>query len=341
MAVKIDKYKDSRVLREQAKSYANLNRPIYNNGYTKDYDELYSDLAKSNYKYNADNDGAYRQWADQARALAGLAVASNYNQAQSLTGGYGSTYAATVANQGNERINQSVVNAQPNYMLADESIYQQELSRKQSNIEAAQNAIDMYNNNYNHKVDNYLARKDYLSKKTSNLVQEDYQQWHDDQDYKFSRLDVYQSLAEQKCAKYNKNKNNSGMKAYLNGLVKAGKITQYMADTLYDNYEYEAPKTASGSRSSSRSVSGSGSGSAFSKAKAWASSVSGSGSETADYDGLVNSMDPDVFQHLREVVVTGKNTTNRSGALEYLEEKVNDGTITEEQANAYIQLFLQ
>ena len=72
--------------------------PIYSDSYANQLGELYSKIKNgSAAEYSPENDIAYRRFADEYRALGALAAAQSIAQAQGLTGGYGSTYAADAA----------------------------------------------------------------------------------------------------------------------------------------------------------------------------------------------------------------------------------------------------
>jgi len=93
-------------------------------------------------------------------------------------------------------------------------------------------------------------------------------------DYELDKYDVYNKIAANKCSLYNDNGDNSGMKAYLNALVKQGAITKYMADNLYGQYKVKSSSGSSGGSGSSYASSGS----------SYASSgSSGSGTSSGDY----------------------------------------------------------
>ncbi|MCM1286511.1 MAG: hypothetical protein NC213_09910 [Acetobacter sp.] len=255
--------------------------PAYQNSYADQLRDIYGQIKNGKtFDYDPKNDVAFRKFADEYNALSGLAIAGNQNQAQNLTGGYGSTYAPEVANQGLSSMKANADNAQPYFMLGAQEAYKVNNDRLNDMYSAAADAhndelnqyvnrVSAYNDMYstaagkysderNFGYDKYKDNRNFwadqyqFEQNTDNfnkeLVQKDRQ---NKRDYTLQSYSVYEQLAEEKASKYKNNKDNKGMKSYLNGLVKDGKITQYMADTIYDNYKYTASKTGSGGGRSS------------------------------------------------------------------------------------------
>ena len=255
--------------------------PVYQNSYADQLNDIYGRI-KNGYQYDPQNDTAFRRYAEEYNALSGLAIAGNQAQAQGLTGGYGSTYAPEVASQGLARLRESVNDAQP-------AFYQQGLDTIKSQYQAAADARNDELENYGKQADAYNNQYAMAQKRYSDLRDFNYNKFNDSRDfwanqykfeqdssnfnaelkqkntqnereYKLKSYDVYNSIAANKCADYNDKKNNKGMKAYLDGLVKAGKITRYMADNLYKQYKYTAPARSGGGRGGGRHRSGGGGG---------------------------------------------------------------------------------
>jgi hypothetical protein len=270
--------------------------PQYANTYANQINDIYSQIKQGNdFNYNPNNDAAYRRYAEEYNALAGLAVAGNQAQAQGLTGGYGSTYAPEVANQGLARMQAGAAGAQPAFLQAAQSAYMANQDQLNNMYQAAANAQKNELSQYQKAADAYNQRMAFARQRYGDAQKFDYQNYNDarnayakqyqfdtelaqkeqelafeqeqaERDREFKSYEVYNKLASTKCSEYKENMDNSGMRAYLDGLVKEGKITQYMADTLYNQYKYEAPSSGGGGgggggrRSSGGSGSGSGSG---------------------------------------------------------------------------------
>lgn len=235
--------------------------PAYKNSYASQLEDIYGRIKnREEFSYNPQNDAAYRQYADQYRALTGLAIADNQAQAQDLTGGYGSTYAPEVAQQGLARLNTGVEAAQPAFYQLAQSAYDvngDKLNDMYSAAAARRNdELDVYGK----RAALYNDRYAFAAQKYNDLREQAYQQYSDNRSYALAKYDTYNQLAANKCADFNEAKNNSGMKAYLNGLVKEDKLTKYMADNLYKQYKYTAPKSGGGGGGGRRRSGGGGGG---------------------------------------------------------------------------------
>ncbi len=280
-----DKYKKSNAAYQENNGIKNARNnlksitgkePAYQNSYSNQLNDIYNKIKSgTDFNYDPRNDAAFRRFAEEYNALSDLAIAGNQQQAQDLTGGYGSTYAPEVANQGAARIKDNVLNAQPYFMEMAQEAYKADNDRLNNMYNAAASArddeltefgrqADAYNErnklaqqqytdsrnfNYNKYNDNrnYWSKQYEFEQSTDNFNKELKQaNKQNERQYKLNTYDVYNKLAATKCAGYNEKKNNKGMKAYLNGLVKEGKITQYMADNLYKQYKYTAPKLSGG-----------------------------------------------------------------------------------------------
>ncbi len=259
-------------------------QPKYNKTYAQQLESAYSNLSKRK-DFDIANDEVYKQYAAQANALSGLAISGNQAQAQGLTGGYGSTYAPAVARQGMNRAYADNQASRADFALASQNIYNRESERLAYAADTAANASAQELDSYKQKLANAQANYGMAYDRYADTRDYDYTRFKDNQDYWANRhwfnedrsrynaeysmtdldnkrsyelktYDTYNSIAATKCSKYADAGNNSGMKAYLNGLVKAGKLTQYMADNLYDKYSEEinnayAPKQSSSDTSKS------------------------------------------------------------------------------------------
>lgn len=254
-------YKDSKGITNARNSLLAVQAPTYNNSFKDQIEGIYGKIKnRQDFDYNPDNDAAYRQYADQYRALVGLAVAGNQAHAQQFTGGYGSTYAPEVARQGEALINANVEAAQPAFYQLAQNKYDMETEqlrnmygaaadRRNAELEEFGRQADIYNDKYQRAADYYNMLEDrgydrYMGNREFNYNQQqmNIEQDQANKEYKLEKYDTYYNLAGNKCADYNAKGDNKGMKAYLDGLVKAGKLTQYMADNLYKSNEYTPPK---------------------------------------------------------------------------------------------------
>ena len=249
------------------------NTPMYTNSYANQLNDIYGRIKSGkDFNYNPDNDLAYRKYAEEYNALSGLAIAGNQAQAQGLTGGYGSTYAPEVANQGLARLQENAANAQPlfyqmaqnAYMAENDALmnqYQAAAAARNDELENYGRRADAYNNQYALAAQRYGDERDFDYTKygdNRNFWASQYDKSNEQSNFNkeltLKKYDVYNNLAANKCADYNSAGNTKGMRAYLDKLVKQGKLTQYMADNLYKKYEYTPPKTTTTTRTSSTRV---------------------------------------------------------------------------------------
>ena len=251
--------------------------PEFRDSYAERLRNLYQGIKDSGeFDYYAQNDAAYRAFADEYNALAQLMGAGNALTANSLTGGYGSSYSADVSNQGTARIAEDVRNAIPEFeRLAFETKTVNDDMLKAMYDSASKLRSDELSE-YSKLSDVYLNQLEAAQRNYSDARDFDYRRFSDNRDYwteqfnnevsnanrekelALKSYDVYNKLAQIKCDEFNEKKNNKGMRNYLDSLVKEGKITKYMADNLYNQNKYIAPKVSSGggySRGGSRSSS--------------------------------------------------------------------------------------
>ena len=242
---------------------------VFNDSYANSLRTLYNSIKNSpDFNYNAQNDLAYRHFAQEYNALSQLMGAGNAALANSLSGGFGSTYAADAANIGSQRIAQNAKSFIPEFeKLAFDShiansdylraVYQSALNLRDNELKA-----------YSDSAKNYLAQFDAARRYYSDERDFDYKKYSDNRDFtaenykteqensnadkklQLKSYGVYEKLAQKKCDEFYEKQDNKGMRAYLNSLVKEGKITSYMADNLYQKNKYTAPKTRSSSGSS-------------------------------------------------------------------------------------------
>ena len=246
--------------------------PQYSNSYENQIKKLYNQIKNNpDFEYLPQNDLAFRRYSDEYSALSDLAIASNLAQAQGLTGGYGSSYAPYVANQGLANMKENAEYAKPEFMemaqeayMANSDLYKKlydtaaaarddELEAYANSARAFQNEYDALYKKYSDKRDfdyeKYSDNRDFWAQQYANELENENRQ----KEYVFKKYDTYTSIAENKCADYKDKKNNKGMREYLNKLVEENKITPFIADNLYRKYKYVAPVRSS--RSSGRTPS--------------------------------------------------------------------------------------
>ncbi len=245
--------------------------PQYSNSYETQLRNIYNKIKNNpDFEYMPNNDSAFRRFADEYNALSNLAIASNQQQAQELTGGYGSSYAGDVASQGIAQMKENADYAKPAFMEVAEQAYQANsdlykklydtaASARDDELEGYVNAAKAYQREYDALQNKYADKRDFDYGKYSDnrdfwakQYETELENENKNKDLLFKKYDTWKSIAENKCADYKDKKNNTAMKKYLNKLVEEDKLTGYIANNLYRKYKYVAPARSSSSSSSSR-----------------------------------------------------------------------------------------
>lgn len=323
-------YSEGKTVTNQRNKLAQMNMPQYQDSYANQISGIYNQIKNGKpFEYDPHNDVAFRRFADEYNALSGLAIAGNQAQAQGLTGGFGSSYAPDVANQGLARMRESVNDTQPMFYQAAQQAYMADNDRLMDMYQAASSAradeLGEYVNQANAEQDRYnLAAQKYANSRDFGYQKygdnRDYwaqRYWNDveqqnfERDYQFKIYDTYEKLAANKCADYKDAKNNSGMRSYLDGLVSKGKLTKYMADNLYKQYKYTAPKSSGGgSRSKKRT----------------------SGYTGGDGDDVDLAQQADNTDYVEQFVYEHQNVGNYDRIMTDIDEWEKDGKLTKKQA---------
>lgn len=130
-------YKPNKKYLNQLKQ-AEKNEPIYRDAYKGFKDATVSNLENARFEFDAANDPAYQAYSQDYRLLGDIAAGASAENIEELSGGYGTTYSGTVAQQGLEGY------------LANEkailpSLYQQSRQGYQADIGAMVNKGNLYN----------------------------------------------------------------------------------------------------------------------------------------------------------------------------------------------------
>lgn len=177
-------YEEDEDIKKKRQSVLNVQAPVYNNSYADQVQKIYDKIkSREKFDYNTANDEAYKQYAAQAKALNGLAIAGNQTQAQGLTGGYGSTYADAVANQGLSRANENIRDAQPGFMLAAQNVYAKEGERLADMYNAAAIARDAELEQHNDAFNAYNDKYNLTYQMYADSADDAYNQFADERDY--------------------------------------------------------------------------------------------------------------------------------------------------------------
>ncbi|MBR2101022.1 MAG: hypothetical protein IJ927_06920 [Eubacterium sp.] len=312
--------------------------PYYQNSYANELKSIYQKIKEApDFNYSSENDAAYRKFADEYNALAALAIADNQAQAQNLTGGYGSSYADTVASQSLQALNESAENAKPQFLENAEAAYaanndalkelyqavsgasESELADYTSTAEAYNAALKAaqkeYGDTRDFDFDNQSQNRDFWAEQYANELENENRQ----KQLEFKKYDVYKQLAADKCADFRDKQNNKGMRNYLNKLVEQDKLTAYLAEQLYKQYKYTAPSRSSSGRSRS--------------GKGGSSSNKSNNNKFDWYEHL--NLNPNIIKDI--------NLNNRAGSFDAAVQRINlyvqQGKIDKENKIDYIYYY--
>ena len=250
--------------------------PVYLNSYARQLKDIYSRIKDSKgFEYSPENDSAYRRFADEYNLLSGAAVADNLKQAQQLSGGYTSSFAPEVAYEGLMRLKENASAAQPEFLMNAQNAFIANEDLYKNIYSAAANARNDELGEYINQSNAFNNQLQRALKRYADFRDMDYSKYSDNRNYfaqrnksetensnyekelELKKYDVYEEIAQYKCAEFKDKADNSGMKKYLDKMVSEGKLTRFMADNLYLKYKYTAPAGRSYSRSGSKSSSSS------------------------------------------------------------------------------------
>lgn len=319
--------------------------PVYSDSYSAQLSDIYGRIKDSReFSYSPDNDSAYRRFADEYNALSALAIAGNQQQAQELTGGAGASYAPEVSAQGLARIQEGAKDAIPSFLQNAEGAYMANEDLYKNIYQAISNAKKSELDDYSSLANAYNKYDAEMQKEYSDARNFDYGKYSSDRDFwstqyqnelegenaekklALKKYDVYEEIAENKCADFKEKQNNKGMKSYLDSMVKEGKLTRYLADELYRRYKYVAPavSSSSGGRSYSK------------RSSAGRKTSSKSKSEDELFDAFADWV-PD------ENIIKFINLNNRADsyttAINWLDYLIKKEKIEKYEKNLYVKYF--
>lgn len=162
---------------ERQMNLAETGQPTYYDEYANARDALVKDLENStSFKFDPVESGLYNNYAQDYRLLGNVAAAATQDVTEGLSGGYGTTYSGTVANQGLDT-----------YLASEKDIipqlYQQERQNYQQDIANKIQQGNLYNQLENQDFQQFLSELN---------------QWNTNRDYYYNKwLDDYHANATQ------------------------------------------------------------------------------------------------------------------------------------------------
>lgn len=141
---------------------ARQNKPVYSNSYGDQAEALHSQLTnRSPFTYSIDSDALFRQYRDRYQSLGRRAMEDTMGRAQSMTGGYGNSYAQTAGQQSYQEYLGKLSDVTP-------KLYEQALERYKQEGQALQ---DRYDRVKDLEAEEYSRHKDALDAYRKDLSQ--------------------------------------------------------------------------------------------------------------------------------------------------------------------------
>lgn len=277
---------------------------------------MQSILNRDEFSYNFNEDAFYQQYKDKYMQQGKMAMADVMGQAAALSGGYGSSYAATAGNQAYQASLQNLNDVIPELYQMAYDRYQQEGQDLYNQYGLLQGDRDRaygeHTDKYNQLMDALgIARGDYYD--GANLFQSEQANKNNIAGQEFNdAMSLWQSENDQawKQAEW-----DEAIRQY-NEQFDYQKDRDKVADEQWQK-QFDASTKGSGGSSGGSSGGGSGSG----------GSGSGNGGNTSGNGGSNKTSTAP-----QSVIDKAKGYTTEQGQADYLANEVNKGTITEDQA---------
>lgn len=284
-------------LREELEAAEKKKPGAYESAYQEQIDQiLNSILNRGEFSYDPAKDKLYQSMADQYRQKGQLAMRDTMGNAAALTGGYGSSYAATAGSQAYDDYMQRLQDRVPElYQMALQS-WQNETNSMYGKLNALNAQDDAAYGRYRDSVSDWRNDRDYLYNRTRDQYDTEYGQWRDSigdwQNDRGYAMDAYTRMSDEDYRKYR------------------DALDQYNRDR---EFEYQKEKDAREYE--------------LAKQKA-ASAKSSGGSSKKSSSGTTPKAAKD-FAPYNTIVYTMKTKGSTSAQLSYINTLLKNGKITE------------
>ena len=151
---------NKKLRRELAEGYGRAagTRPEYAASYEKELSGVYDSMKnRPEFSYDANSDGLYRQYRDGYIQRGRMAMKDTMGQAAALTGGYGSSYAESAAQQQYDAYLQQLGDIVPELYTLAYSRYQDEGDALQERYDMLSGLRDREYGEYTDALDRYEA----------------------------------------------------------------------------------------------------------------------------------------------------------------------------------------
>lgn len=122
-------YKDNKNFRRQLNK-AEKNQPIYSDPFAEARAKAVDALRNSKFEFDAANNKVYQDYSKDYELLGDISTGASADQTEALSGGYGTTYGETVAQQANDSYLSNKKTIIPSLYQQEYNNYQQDVSNK-------------------------------------------------------------------------------------------------------------------------------------------------------------------------------------------------------------------
>lgn len=152
----------------------------YNSNYKEQLSGLYNQIMnRPKFTYDLNGDMLYQQYKDQYQTAGKQAMQDTMGQAAALTGGYGSSYAATAGSQAYQGYLQKLNSIIPNLYDRAYSAYQDQGTALQNQYALAQNADALDYSRYQDRLNQWNADRSFAQNAYDSEYSRDYAGYQD------------------------------------------------------------------------------------------------------------------------------------------------------------------
>lgn len=266
-------YKQSDALTAAQKQLAEFEtqKPAeYSSQYTEQIDALVDKILNGEkFSYDVSEDALYDLYQEQYVTKGKMAMADTAAQAAALTGGFGSSYGTTAAQQAYQQYLTELNDIVPELHDRAYQKYQDEKNAEVQNLAILQGLDESDYGRYRDDVGDYYNERDYLYGKTSDMSDDEYQKylqtvnnWENDRSFNESVREYDEQFAYQQerdaeadkkwqmeydLAKSTKGSSGSGSGGSSNGITNFSKLSEGIRDEITGKLEeYQGRQDANG-----------------------------------------------------------------------------------------------
>lgn len=284
--------------------------------------EIYNQIVnREKFSYDLNSDALYNQYKDQYTLQGQMAMMDTMGQAAAMTGGYGNSYAQSVGQQAYQGYLQKLNEVVPELYGMALDRYNQEGQDLYNQFAMAGTMRDNEYGMYQDDLGNWWKNVDYLTGRVDTTYGQGYENW-----YNAYNMGVDSEQTDHDRTQDNYDKlyvliTTTGYKPTAEELAAAG-MTEAQAQALLNYYNENKPATTSSSG-------GSGGGGS-----------SGSGSKPAVNSTPTPDPEPEPeFDIEAELNTLISNGASKSEINNYLRQALKSGVITQEEYNAYKDIY--